>query len=140
MSDIGPNDLDRANDIYNARLDAAGVPDGGVFVEVPGGLLHADLFDEHDVLSMVEALAVSYQQDDEETFYPDSALGKVAQVAVHSIAIGTLAERERGRRQQRRLNAAMIALGVIARGTTADAQEFARLTLEGLEGGGNGAE
>jgi hypothetical protein len=141
MPDIGEHDLAQANDRYNARLEAAGVPEEG-FAQVTGGSVHGGLFDSDDALEMAGSLAVGYQVEDTPTVfvehYDDDARGVVAQVAVHGMAIGVLAERHRWEAPARRYDTALRALRIIARGAAADPAALARTTIAGLEGTPNG--
>ena len=133
MPDVGEHDLARANDRYNERLEAAGVPDEG-FAQVVGGAVHGGLFDSDDALEMAESIAGGYAAGE-----PVVDLLVAAQCAVHGMAVGVMAERDRWRVAARRYSAALRALGIIGKGQSTDPQRFAATVLEGFEGGGDGA-
>lgn len=89
MPDIGDRDLADANDHYNARLTAAGVPEEGT-KEVVGGLLNGDLFDGEDGATVAAMLGENYASEVMETLAQMTAVA-----SVHAMALGVIAERKR---------------------------------------------
>jgi hypothetical protein len=89
MPDVGERDLQDANDHYNARLVAAGVPKEGTKTVI-GALLNGDLFDGQDGADVAAMLGENYMA---EMMLPLAQVGAV--IAVHAQALGVIAERKR---------------------------------------------
>jgi hypothetical protein len=130
VPDIGPRDLADANDHYNARLTAAGVPDEGT-KQVVGALLNGDLFDGEDGAAVAVMLGENYSSEMVE------ALAQVTAVAsVHSMALGVIAERKRWESVRQRVARFELALREIAGDGFESRHDAVEIALGALNGEG----